>query len=231
MRVRQLQLSFTTAVPIGAARERPMSSTAVQIRHAVAADAAAFARTMGHPEVQRNLMQLPYTSEAHWQARLADSLAPGSSHLILVAELPDAQGQLQVVANAGLHPPGGVLRRRHVMTLGIAVLPEAQGRGVGRALMQALCDWADRWGQVLRIELTVFIDNARAIALYRQLGFVEEGRHRGYALRDGVYADVLSMARWHPDPPRPRASLKKFPTIRFSRNFIPSTRRARPDCS
>ena len=179
-----------------------MNSPAIQIRHAVAADAAAFARTMGHPAVLRNLMQLPHTSESMWQARLADSLAPDSRHLILVAEEPDAHGELQVVANAGLHPSGAALRRRHAMTLGIAVHPEAQGRGIGRALMQALCDWADNWGQVLRIELSVFSDNARAIALYRQLGFVEEGRHRGYALREGDYVDALSMARLHPDPPR-----------------------------
>lgn len=100
-----------------------MNSPAIQIRHAVAADAAAFARTMGHPDVLRNLMQLPYTSESMWQTRLADSLAPGSRHLILVAEAPGANGELQVVANAGLHPSGAALRRRHVMTLGIAVHP------------------------------------------------------------------------------------------------------------
>lgn len=174
----------------------------VTIRRAVASDAAAFARTMGHPEVLPNLMQVPYTSEALWQAHLAESLAPGKGHLILVAERPDAHGEPQVVANAGLHPANAQLRRRHVMSLGIAVQPEAQGQGVGRALMQALCDWADHWGQVLRIELTVFVDNQHAIALYERLGFVKEGRHRGFALREGRYADAYSMARLHPDPPR-----------------------------
>lgn len=88
------------------------------------------------------------------------------------------------------------------MNLGIAVASEAQGRGVGRALMQALCDWAVHWGQVLRIELTVFTDNVRAIALYRRFGFEQEGVHRGYALRNGRYADTYSMARLHPAQPR-----------------------------
>jgi len=55
---------------------------------------------------------------------------------------------------------------------------------------------------VLRLELTVYADNARAIALYESLGFRHEGRHVGYALRDGHYVDALSMARLHPDPPR-----------------------------
>ena len=40
-------------------------------------------------------------------------------------------------------------------------------------------------GPVLRIELTVYTDNAAAIALYRKFGFEIEGTHRAYALRDG----------------------------------------------
>ena len=179
-----------------------MTPPPIAIRRAAASDAAAFARIMGHPDVLANLMQTPYSSEARWLALLTEGLAPGKTDLQLVAELPDAHGDLQVVASAGLHPAGMALRRRHVMWLGISVAPEAQGQGVGRALMHAMCDWADHWGQVLRIELTVFADNARAIQLYQHCGFVPEGLHRGYALRHGQYADVVSMARLHPSPPR-----------------------------
>jgi putative acetyltransferase len=64
--------------------------------------------------------------------------------------------------------------------------------------MQALLEHADRWANLLRVELTVFADNARAIALYRRFGFQEEGRMHGYAWRDGAYADCLSMARLQP---------------------------------
>ncbi len=179
-----------------------MTPPPIAIRRAAATDAAAFARIMGHPDVLANLMQTPYSSEARWLAQLTEGLAPGKTDLQLVAELPDAHGDLQVVASAGLHPAGMALRRRHVMWLGISVAPEAQGQGVGRALMHAMCDWADHWGQVLRIELTVFTDNAHAIRLYQHCGFVQEGLHRGYALRHGQYADVVSMARLHPSPPR-----------------------------
>ena len=176
--------------------------TAARIRRVQPSDAAAFVRVMGHPEVQANLLQMPYPGLAQWQARLAEGAAPDKPDLLLVAELPDQHGDWQVVATSGLHPTSPALRRRHVMNLGIAVAPEAQGRGVGHALMVALCDWADRWGQLLRIELTVFVDNPRAIALYQRHGFLQEGRHLGYALRDGAYVDVFSMARLHPSPPR-----------------------------
>lgn len=180
------------------ATERPP----ISIRRAQLTDAAAFARTMGEPEVLRQLMQLPYTNEEVWRARLTDLLAPGKPDLMLVAERPGANGQPEVVGSAGLHPAGPALRRRHVMQMGISVQTSAQGQGVGAALMQAICDWCDDWGQVLRLELTVYADNLRAQALYKRFGFVAEGLHRGYALRDGEYIDVISMARLHPKPPR-----------------------------
>jgi putative acetyltransferase len=55
---------------------------------------------------------------------------------------------------------------------------------------------------VLRIELTVYTDNHRAIKLYQKFGFQEEGVRRAYALRDGVYVDALAMGRLHPKPPQ-----------------------------
>jgi putative acetyltransferase len=106
-----------------------------------------------------------------------------------------------VVGSAGLHPVGAHVRRRHVAMIGISVRPDAQRQGVGTALMQALCDYADRWAQILRIELGVYTDNERAIRLYRRFGFEIEGTHRAYALRDGLYVDSHTMARLHPQPP------------------------------
>ena len=111
----------------------------ITVRRASVKDAAAFARIMGDPAVLAGLMQMPYTNEALWAARLADGDVPGKIDLPLVAERDGA-----VVGTAGLHPVGPALRRRHALMLGISVLPEAQGRGVGSALMAAMCDYADR---------------------------------------------------------------------------------------
>ncbi len=168
----------------------------LNIRRATVKDAAAYARIMAEGDVFGNLLQMPYADEDGWRQRLSDSTALGKPDIGLVAELDG-----EVVATAGLHPVGAALRRRHAMTIGISVARHAQGKGVGRALMQALCDYADNWAGVLRIELTVFDDNARAIALYRKFGFELEGTHRGFAIRDGVYATALTMARLHPKQP------------------------------
>lgn len=87
------------------------------------------------------------------------------------------------------------------MMLGISGVGAWQGRGVGRTLMRALCDYADGWLGLHRLELQVYVDNGRAIALYRRFGFELEGTPRAYSPRDGVLGDSLSMARLRPVPP------------------------------
>ena len=169
----------------------------ITVRRASIKDAAAYARMMGDPAVYAGLMQLPYTDEEIWRTRLAESAAPGKTDLPLAAEING-----EVVGSAGLHPVGPALRRRHALTLGISVMREAQCKGVGSALMAAMCDYADRWVGALRIELTVYCDNAAAIHLYRKFGFEIEGTFKGYAMRNGDYVDAHSMARFHPKPPR-----------------------------
>ena len=172
-----------------------MSDHPITLRRARPADAADFARIMASPEVYANLMQLPMPTEEAWRKRLEGQTDPDRDPLHVVAVVDG-----RVVGSAGLHPVPR-LRRQHAAHLGISVEPQAQGRGVGTALMQALCDYADGWAQILRIELTVFTDNARAIALYQRFGFRLEGTHIAYALRDGVFVDTHSMARLHPHPP------------------------------
>jgi putative acetyltransferase len=101
--------------------------------------------------------------------------------------------ETRLVGVAGLHRGHG--RRRHSAALGIGVADDVRGRGIGRALMQALLDAADQWLDIRRIELTVFYDNEEGIRLYERHGFEREGVLRAAAFRDGRYVDVVAMAR------------------------------------
>ena len=91
-------------------------------------------------------------------------------------------------------------RRSHCASVGFGVHDAWQRRGVGSALMAAIIACADQSLGLRRLELQVFADNEAAIALYRKFGFVVEGRSRGAAMRDGVLADTLHMARYAEAP-------------------------------
>lgn len=85
----------------------------------------------------------------------------------------------------------------HVVRLTIAVHEGHQGRGVGRALMDELLRWARSIPHVEKVELQVRSSNERAIALYRSLGFVEEGRKtRRLKMGPNEYLDDVYMALW-----------------------------------
>jgi putative acetyltransferase len=169
----------------------------ITIRRACPDDAPAYARIMGDPQVFPGLMQMPHTDAHSWKTRLTEICAPGKTDLPLVAEMHG-----EVVGTAGLHPVGPQMRRRHALVLGISVAPSAQSKGVGSALMAAMCDYADNWVGALRMELHVYTDNLVAQRLYRRFGFEVEGTFKGYALRDGQYVDSHAMVRFHPNPPR-----------------------------
>lgn len=82
---------------------------------------------------------------------------------------------------------------RHVGRLGMGMLPEVRGQGLGRRLADAAIAAARSRG-VERIELEVFAHNTRAIRLYERLGFVHEGVRRRARKIDGRYDDNVMMA-------------------------------------
>jgi putative acetyltransferase len=83
---------------------------------------------------------------------------------------------------------------RHVVHLTLAVHPGWQGRGVGRALLGSLIDWARSAPAVEKIELHVRSSNAVAEGLYRKMGFTEVGRwRRRVKVAPDRYVDDVAM--------------------------------------
>ncbi|CAN5128763.1 GNAT family protein [soil metagenome] len=93
---------------------------------------------------------------------------------------------------------------KHRGTVGIGVLASHRGAGLGQRLLSAAIEKCDANG-VTRIELEVRAGNARAIELYRRLGFEHESTRRGAILIDGRYSDAWTMARLHASIPRHQA--------------------------
>ena len=80
-----------------------------------------------------------------------------------------------------------------VVSVGMAVLREWRGRGVGSALMGTAVEWARRVGSH-KMTLFVWPHNPAARALYEKFGFRVEGRRRRqWRRRNGELWDDLVM--------------------------------------
>jgi putative acetyltransferase len=140
------------------------------------------------PLAYAGTLQLPFTSLEAREKRHATT-PPNLRRLVAVIDG-------KVIGALGLERFEN--RRSHAGQFGMAVHDAFAGRGAGSALLAAAIDLADNWLNLRRLELTVYPDNARAIALYERFGFVREGLFRDYAWRNGAYVDAIAMARTRP---------------------------------
>jgi GNAT superfamily N-acetyltransferase len=106
--------------------------------------------------------------EAEYAAR-ARAASDGDRRAWFLAELAGDRDPTGQAAAVGL----AMGRRRppdDCMVFSVWVAETVRGRGVGRALMAAVGDWAGSWGAG-RLVLWVYRSNVDAIGFYRHLGF------------------------------------------------------------
>jgi len=77
---------------------------------------------------------------------------------------------------------------------GISLLPDMQGKGLGKETTKLVIEYAIKKLNLHKIQLEVIADNKRAIGLYKNLGFVEEGLMKQQFYYEGIYFDVILMS-------------------------------------
>ena len=95
---------------------------------------------------------------------------------------------------------------------GIYLAADAQGRGLGRTLLERLLDLLERQGYVAAIG-AIALPNPASVALHERLGFFHAGTYRGTGFKMGKWLDVglwqkeLAPRRLQPVAPRPYAEV------------------------
>jgi len=173
----------------------------IRVRHSAETDMQSIADIYSGSSAIAGTLQLPHPSVAIWSERFAKS---ESGVYSLVAcymnEASDIDADTNedkcelVVGHLALRAYPNP-RRKHVGYIGMAVHDNHVGEGIGSALLEAALDMADNWLNLTRVELTVFVDNEAAVALYKKFNFVVEGEAARYAFRNGDYHNVYYMAR------------------------------------
>ena len=75
------------------------------------------------------------------------------------------------------------------------IVASEAGRGAGSRLLQSALDWLYTETETNRVDLDLFVENARARRAYEKLGFVVEGRLRDYHRSDdGTFRDMWLMS-------------------------------------
>ncbi|KDQ53666.1 hypothetical protein JAAARDRAFT_136698 [Jaapia argillacea MUCL 33604] len=84
-------------------------------------------------------------------------------------------------------------RKNRDADLGVAFLPEYWGKGYGTEAISFVVEHGFRWLALHRVSLVVYEGNTRAIKVYKNLGFREEGRKRKANWVDGKWEDIIQM--------------------------------------
>jgi len=103
----------------------------------------------------------------------------------------------RVVGWVALTPSSDRCAYRGVADVSVYVDPAAQGRGVGRALLERAVAGADAAG-IWTLQAGIFPENAASLALHRRCGFRLVGRRERIGELGGVWRDVLLLERRAP---------------------------------
>jgi len=174
----------------------------ISIRRRRDEDIPALTALRNLPRVRWGTLSMPYTSVSFMARRLNASKDDVTSLVACVGET--VVGEAAVVRKTMPRIAPGA-------SIGVMVHDDWQHCGVGTALFAALLDLADNWLGLRRLELSVYVDNAPAIALYRKFGFEIEGVEVADAFRDGVFVDSYFMARLQGDLPPDRSAAPALP--------------------
>jgi ribosomal-protein-alanine N-acetyltransferase len=92
-----------------------------------------------------------------------------------------------IIGYAGVFAPGQA--EADILTVG--VVPNHRGKGIAKALMALLTDWAKAQGSIAMM-LEVKVDNSEAIGLYQSLGYSKLNIRKDY-FGAGLDAQVMRL--------------------------------------
>lgn len=162
----------------------------VRLRPITEADTGQIVRWRNDPEVQRYfLFREPFTPELH-RAWLREKVAAGKVIQYIISDRAAGQDVGSVYFR-------DVDVKNESAEYGIFIgEAAARGRGIGTETARLFTDFGLQVLRLHRISLKVLGDNAIARRSYEKAGFAVEGVFHDYAKLDGVFTDVVFMAKF-----------------------------------
>lgn len=159
---------------------------AIQIRPARVEDAEMIIEAINQVAAEKRYLTMERFEATDEQERAYIANLADNGDLFLVALHEDRIiGTLTALRARGKY-------RAHVAEFGLSLLAEYRNSGIGSQLIAILIRWCTVAG-IEKLNLEVFHDNARAIALYQKIGFRPEGIRKKQIKIDNHYIDLIQM--------------------------------------
>ena len=84
--------------------------------------------------------------------------------------------------------------------LGIALIPDGRGQGLGSEAQRLMADELFATTDVDRVEASTDVENIAEQRSLEKAGFTREGIQRGAQFRAGAYHDLMTYSRLRTDP-------------------------------
>ena len=118
-----------------------------------------------------------------WSAsQFKEELSSPTRHFVVAEDVDQ-----KIIGYAGVFAPGAA--EADILTVG--VVPEHRGKGIAKALMALITNWAKEQGTTAMM-LEVKIDNLQAISLYESLGYSTLNIRKDY-FGAGLHAQVMRL--------------------------------------
>jgi L-amino acid N-acyltransferase YncA len=115
-----------------------------------------------------------------------------SGHL-QIARLVARNGD-NVLGWTALSPVSSRHAYRGVAELSVSIREDSRGRGIGRALLEALIAESERHG-IWTLQASIFPENTASVKLHLRCGFREVGRRERIGKLNGIWRDTLLFER------------------------------------
>jgi [ribosomal protein S5]-alanine N-acetyltransferase len=169
----------------------------VRLRPVEDTDLALLERLDKEPLLSEPFEWTGFRSPANRRRRWEKDGYLGDQDALLVVALPDGTFTGIVVWKR----TGGTASLGGCFEIGILLLPEYRGRGLGSAAQAVLAHYLFSTTLANRLEALTEADNTAEQRALERAGFVQEGTLRGRAFVRGAWRDGLMYSRLRSDPP------------------------------
>jgi RimJ/RimL family protein N-acetyltransferase len=174
----------------------PMTNEEVTLRAVQEGDLEELDRFATDPSALGEFEWFGFTDPHIRRRRWKEDGLLGSESSMLAVVLPN--GTFAGIVSWRSFPSGGV-QASH-LEIGIALLPEHRGHGLGTAAQRSLVDYLFDATLANRIQAGTEVDNVAERRALERLGFQLEGVMRGAVYRRGAWRDLALYSRLRGDP-------------------------------